>query len=179
MVQLAIEGMNPMPKEYTPVPTLPKVPQLFMAGAVALRPPGMVMLPPLMNADMAPGFVSVRVIVEFATGNTLVGAKATVIDGAAAARPVPLSEMVVGLVGALELTVIVPVIAPIALGAKIRFSTQVLPGAILIGEPVLGAPPANEPKPHQWVICGRRTQYRLANQYRPRQHLCAEPDLLP
>jgi len=36
------------------------------------------------------GLVSVRVMVAFTLGSTLVGAKLTVIDGVAAARPVPL-----------------------------------------------------------------------------------------
>ena len=69
-------------------------------------------------------------------------------------RPVPESAIMVGLVGALELIVMVPLATPTALGAKIRFSTQLAPAAILIGVPVLGAPPVIEPNPHQWVICG-------------------------
>ena len=117
MVQLAIEGMNPMPKEYTPVPTLPKVPQLFVAGAVAVRPAGMVMLPPLMNADMAPGLESVSVSVEFAPGNTLPGAKATVIDTVGAATPVTVSDNDVGVASVAgevsTLTVSVSVIAAV------------------------------------------------------------------
>ena len=65
----------------------------------------------------------------------------------AAAMPVPLRATMVGLVGALEVIVIAPVSAPTALGAKIRFNTQLMPAGILIGAPVLGAPPAVEPKP--------------------------------
>lgn len=54
----------------------------------------------------------------------------------------------------MELMVMVPVSGPIALGAKMRFSAQEPPGARLIGEPVLGAPPATEPNPHQCTKLG-------------------------
>lgn len=63
--------------------------------------------------------------------------------------PKPDSAIMVGLVGALELIIIVPVRVPVALGAKMMFNTHEFPAAILIGEPVLGAPPAAEPNPHQ------------------------------
>ena len=65
------------------------------------------------------------------------------------ARPVPETLIVVGLVGALELIVMVPASAPVILGAITRFNTQVAAGAMLIGEPVFGAPPTTEPNPHQ------------------------------
>ena len=52
-----------------------------------------------------------------------------------------------GLVGALELIVILPLRGPVVLGEKTRFSTQVLPAAMVIGAPVSGAPPALEPNP--------------------------------
>ena len=68
--------------------------------------------------------------------------------------PLPLSEIEVGLVAALELMMMVAVSGPVALGLKIMFSTQDPPGAILIGEPVLGAPPAADPNPHQWAAFG-------------------------
>ena len=80
-------------------------------------------------------------------------AEAGAID-AFGGRPVPESEIMVGLVVALELMTMVPVSAPVSLGAKMRFNTQLAAGAILIGKPVLGAPPALDPNPHQWVICG-------------------------
>ena len=271
-MQLPSAGMKPMPKEYVPALTLPNVPQVFDPGGVATRPAGMAMPPALINADDAPGLVSVRVIDALAPVTTLVGANATVIDGVGtgvtvsvavlllallpvgvetrlpgttltlklpavalrtgilmvqvpaggmvampneyvfavtppesaqvlvtlpeifsgavvptllppsvvlinaglvivttrvdavpattevgenatvmvgvgAGRPLPLTAIMVGLVAALELMVIVPDSAPVALGAKLRFRTHELPGAILIGDPVLGAPPALEPNP--------------------------------
>ena len=66
---------------------------------------------------------------------------------AAGGRPVPDKEIIVGLVGALELMVMVADSGPVAFGLKIMFSTQEPPGAILMGDPVLGAPPALEPNP--------------------------------
>ena len=119
----------------------------MVPGGVAVRPAGMEMLPALMKAGVALGLVSVSVMFALVLGVTVVGAKATVIEGVAAARPVPESAISVGLVGALELIVMVPASAPVRLGAKIRLSTQLLPGAMLIGAPVRGAPPAEEPKP--------------------------------
>jgi len=72
--------------------------------------------------------------------------------GAAAtsgATPMPDTMMVFGELAALEVIVMLPLSAAAAFGAKIRFNTQALPGAILIGAAVSGAPPAIEPKPHQ------------------------------
>lgn len=112
------------------------------------------MLPPPILPTDAAGLVSVNVIVAFVPVTTLVGANATVMEGVAAARPVPLNVMLVGLVGALELMMTVPLSAPVALGAKTILSTQLPPGAMLIGEPVLGAPPAADPKPHQCAVFG-------------------------
>ena len=149
MVQLPEPGILPIPNEYTPPPTLPKVPQVFVPGGVAVRPAGMVILPPLMKAGVAEGLVSVNVMLALVATGTLVGANVTAIVGVAAATPDPLSPILVGLVAALELMMMVAVSGPVALGVKIMFSTQDPPGAILIGEPVLGAPPAFEPKPHQ------------------------------
>ena len=72
--------------------------------------------------------------------------------GVGAARPVPVRVIMVGDVGALDTIDTVPDDGPAAVGAKIRFSMQEAAGAILIGAPVLGAPPTMEPNPHQCVL---------------------------
>ena len=74
--------------------------------------------------------------------------------GVGAAKPVPLRVIMVGEVGALDTIVTVPDIGPGAVGAKMRFSIQEAAGARLIGTPVLGAPPAMEPNPHQCAPLG-------------------------
>ena len=101
-MQLPDPGMLPMPKEYTPPPTEPKVPQELVPGGVAVSPAGMVTLPALMLAATAFGLVNVRVIVAFAPGATDVGVKDTVID--TAPLPVPVSARESGLVDALLTT---------------------------------------------------------------------------
>ena len=70
------------------------------------------------------------------------------------AVPVPVSEIVVGLVAAFELTVMLAGSAPVTFGAKTRLSMHVAAGAKLIGPPANGAPPAAEPNPHQWAAFG-------------------------
>ena len=61
--------------------------------------------------------------------------------------PVPESETTVGLVAASELMVMAPVSSPTAPGAKMRLKPHELPGNIVIGEPALGVPPTEDPKP--------------------------------
>ena len=113
-------------------------PEIFSGEVVpTLLPPSDV----LINA----GLVIVTTSVDPVPATTEVGENATVMVGVGGARPVPLTAIMVGLVAALELMVIVPLSAPVALGANLRFNTHELPGAILIGAPVLGAPPALEP----------------------------------
>ena len=121
MVQLPNAGMNPMPKEYTPALTLPNVPQVLDPGGVAVRPAGMVMLPPPIKADAAPGLVSVSVIEALVLTATDVGAKATVMLGVATAAmvmvticvpvPPPFVAVTVGL--KVPAAVGVPVISPV------------------------------------------------------------------
>ena len=76
------------------------------------------------------------------------------VGGVGAARPVPLRVIMVGEVGALDTIVTVPDIGPDAVGTKMRFSMQEAAGTRLIGTPVLGAPPAMEPNPHQCAPLG-------------------------
>ena len=130
MVQLPSAGMKPIPKEYVPALILPNVPQVFDPGGVAVRPVGMAMLPALMKADTPVGLVSVSVSVEFAPGNTLAGAKATVIDTVGAATPVTVSDNDAGAASVAgevsTLTVSVSVIA--AVGVAVISKVQLFIG---------------------------------------------------
>lgn len=121
MVQLPDPGTKPMPNEYTPPPTLPNVPQVFVAGAVAVRPAGMLTLPLEMNAELTSVLLSVSVISAFTPGNTLAGAKLTDIDGVAAAAivmlspwlPVPLALVALTVAAKVPAADGVPVIWPV------------------------------------------------------------------